>query len=109
MQGNEKVKRYIDFYVDFYVDFVKNKLFYFDALKIISKYAKENEMKKKHIKKSKKLLILPLAVVIALLAMMFAMSTFAEDSSDNVWTFTSDSVKDPPVRSKVFYYTSESF
>ena len=45
--------------------------------------------------KSKKLLVLSLVLVVTLLAIGFTMSAFAEDSSDAVWTFSADSVKDP--------------
>ena len=45
--------------------------------------------------KSKKLLVLSLVLFVTLLAMCFTVLASAEDNSDAVWTFTSDSVKDP--------------
>ena len=50
---------------------------------------------KKTTKRSKKILILSLVLVLALLSVAFTVSAFAADNSNNVWTFTSDSVKDP--------------
>ena len=45
--------------------------------------------------KSKKLLVLSLVLVLTLLSIAFTMSAFAEDNTNNVWTFSADSVKDP--------------
>ena len=44
--------------------------------------------------KSKKLVLLSVVMVIALLSVIFTTLAFAADGSDNVWTFSSDSVKD---------------
>ena len=45
--------------------------------------------------KSKKLVILSLVLAIAMLSIVFTVAASAEDNSDNVWTFSADSVKDP--------------
>ena len=44
---------------------------------------------------SKKLLILSLVLVVTLLSIGFTMSALAAESTDNVWTFGEESVKDP--------------
>ncbi len=45
--------------------------------------------------KSKKLLVLSLVLVLTLLSIVFTLSASADDASNNVWTFTENSVKDP--------------
>ena len=52
---------------------------------------------KKRLFKSKRLWVLSLVLVITLLSIGFTMSAFADDGAnpDNVWKFTSSSVKDP--------------
>ena len=64
---------------------------------------------KKAFFKSKKLLILSLILVIPLLAVGFTVSSFAADSSNDYWTFSSDSVKDPMYISKHFTSLPRAF
>ena len=51
-------------------------------------------MKKKSFK-SKKLFLLSIVTVIALLLMAFTISAFADDNADAAWTFSEESIKDP--------------
>ena len=59
--------------------------------------------------KSKKLLILSLVLAVTLLAIGFAVSAFAAESTDGYWSFSSDIVKDPMYISEHFISLPRAF
>ena len=61
---------------------------------------------KKALSKSKTLLILSIVLIVALFSVVFTVSAFA---ADDVWTFTSDSVKDPLYVQKHFTELPRAF